>query len=181
MMTSLGTMQFKDRLAQAERFRHCCGRSWSVVSFTFISGHVDCFSQDKCSLMSGCGRGHEPAQNCWRYRCRAVAISFGSGQVRSVWVNTLLGGQTTEFHMYEYLPFLPIASYNTGFSFLIVCYSLTSFTNRSLQDCNCLLGRLESWRLRWDSSLHCLQPSHKFQHVICVLEGCAWASTKQRH
>ena len=36
----------------------------------------------------------------------------------------LLGGQTTEFHMYEYLP---IASYNTGFGFLIVRYGLSLF------------------------------------------------------
>ena len=38
----------------------------------------------------------------------------------------LLGGQTTEFHMYNYtlyLSILPIASYSTGFGFLIVCLS----------------------------------------------------------
>ena len=31
----------------------------------------------------------------------------------------LLGGPTTEFYMHEYLPFLPIALYTTGFGFPI--------------------------------------------------------------
>ena len=84
MMTSLVALQLRDRLTQAEMFRQkrvvhmtavaawLVGRSWSVVLSPCrdsISGQVDCFSQNKCSLverslMSGCGWGHEPAQNC---------------------------------------------------------------------------------------------------------------------
>ena len=36
-------------------------------------------------------------------------------------ITMLLSGQITEFHMYEYLPFLPIASCSTGFGFPFVC------------------------------------------------------------
>ena len=84
----------------------------------------------------------------------------------------LVRGQMTEFHMYEYLPFLPIVSYSTGFGLLIVCLS------RKPHPSQMRLARLITWknrrllegRLRRDL-LHCSQPSHIFQHVTCVLGG----------
>ena len=51
----------------------------------------------------------------------------------------LLGGQTTEFHTYEYLPFLPIASYSTGFGF-----QATPFADVA---CETIIKRTEScWK-----------------------------------
>ena len=55
----------------------------------------------------------------------------------------------TEFYMHEYLPFQPIASCGTS-------------------------DRLEGKLRR--VFLHYSQPSHKFQHVNCVLGGLTWAS-----
>ena len=55
------------------------------------------------------GVGHAPQEKCLEFRGYEIASD-----------TMLLGGQTTEFHMYEYLPFLPIVSYSTGFGFPIV-------------------------------------------------------------
>ena len=67
----------------------------------------------KQATARGCG-GMLP-QNFLEFRGYEIASKtiFGANMM-------LLGGQTTEFHMYEYLPFLPIASYNTGFGFPII-------------------------------------------------------------
>ena len=50
----------------------------------------------------------------------------------------LLGGQTTEFHMYEYLPFLPIASFRLSNPSLIS--QATSFAD---EDCETIIIHLE--------------------------------------
>ena len=82
----------------------------------------------------------------------------------------LLGGKTTESHMYEYLP---IVLYSNGFGFPIVRVSCKPHPLQ--MKLVRLIVRLEEWkavvgRLRRILS-HCLQPSCKIQHVTCVLGG----------
>ena len=51
------------------------------------------------------------------------------------WVDTMVSETRRQFHMYEYLAFLPTVSYSTGVSFPIVCLS-------------CKLHPLQIWRVR---------------------------------
>ena len=89
-----------------------------------------------------------------------------------------LGGQTTDFHMYEYLPFLPIVScntvvYSTGFdfSYRLLISQVASFTNegcktnRSLRRTKLLEGRLGR------VLSHCSPPSRFNVSLNCVLGG----------
>ena len=77
-----------------------------------------------------------------------------------------------QFHMHEYLIFLPIASYSIAFSFPLSRKPHPSETNR-------LLGRTEScWKEDLKSSFTLAAHSH-LEHVTCVLWGLAWASTEQ--
>ena len=78
----------------------------------------------------------------------------------------LLGGQTTELHMYEYLPFLPIASYSTGFGFPVV--RLSRKPHPSQMRLARLLVRLEEGKVVADSEEFfrtVCSHSPKFQHV----------------
>ena len=82
----------------------------------------------------------------------------------TIWANTmLLGGQKTEFHMYEYLAFLPIASYSTGFDFPFV--RLSHKPHPSQMRLARLIVRLEERKVVRGLGRvlsHCSQPSHKF-------------------
>ena len=76
--------------------------------------------------------------------------------------------------MYEYLPFLTIVSYSTGFSFPII--RLPCMPHRSQMRLVRLIVWLEEWKVVGGKNgkllegrlgrvlLYCSQPSHKFQH-----------------
>ena len=88
----------------------------------------------------------------------------------------LLGDQTTEFHMYEYLPFCPLRRTALVSVFQSFAYSqATPFRPmrlaRLIKEQKAVGGRLG--RVLLQSS------SRKFQHVTCVLGGLAWVSAEQ--
>ena len=92
------------------------------------------------------------------------------------WANTmLLRGQTTEFHMYEYLPLLPIALYSTGFSFLIVCLSCKPHPSKvrlaRLTICEAMDSNLQTpsnliARIWWSYRRAWRQGLYRYPHLI---------------
>ena len=84
-------------------------------------------------------------------------------------------GKTTEFYVHEYLPFLHVVLYSTGFDFPIICWSHKPHPSqmRLMRLIVHLEERKAVGRLGRDLS-HCLQPSCiMFQHVtmLCACHG----------
>ena len=90
----------------------------------------------------------------------------------------LLGGHTTEFHMYEFYPFCPLrrttlVSAFRPFAILTIDSCKISQAQMRLRDYNCLVGSTETcWKEAQISFSHCSQPPRKFHMLyMCALRG----------
>ena len=67
------------------------------------------------------------------------------------WVDTMVSETRRQFHMYEYLAFLPIVSYSTGFSRLFVYLETTPFADVA---CETNFSLRNSWKEDWGEFFH---------------------------
>ena len=56
------------------------------------------------------------------------------------------------------------------------CSQISQATLFTDETCETIIVHLEEWKGVGKVLSHCSQPSHKFQHVTCVLAGLVWVS-----